>query len=390
MPVQPQDIEISVVMPCLNEAETLGACIREALSGIEAAGVAGEIVVADNGSSDGSPALAARLGARVVTVPEKGYGHALQGGIAAARGAFVLMGDADGSYDFSALPRLLAPLQRGADLVMGCRFPRCGGRVEPGAMPWKHRWIGNPGLSRVGKLFFSAPVDDFHCGLRAFKREAIIALGLRTGGMEFASEMVVKATLCRLHITQVPITLRRDGRSRPPHLRSWRDGWRHLRFMLLYSPNWLFMIPGLILAVLGAVGFLVLLPGPLLVPGGVTLDLNTLLVATMAMLVGTQILGFGLFAKAYAATEGLLPGAEGWLRVLKGRPVEWGILAGLVLVLAGLGDLGYATWVWQAAGFGPLSYQESLRMVIPAVTGIALGAQAMFFGFALGILGLEK
>ncbi|MFZ3046718.1 MAG: glycosyltransferase family 2 protein, partial [Desulfatirhabdiaceae bacterium] len=233
-------------MPCLNEAETIEACVKEALAAIRTAGVFGEVLIADNGSTDESCAIAQHAGARVITIHRKGYGSALQGGIEAAHGRYILMGDADGSYDFSELSKFLEKLNAGHDLVMGCRFPRYGGTIQPGAMPWKHRWIGNPILSAIGKLFFSSPIHDFHCGLRAFRKEAILKLGLKTTGMEFASEMVVKASLSNLKIEQVPITLRPDGRSRPPHLRSWRDGWRHLRFMLLYSPLWLFILPGLL------------------------------------------------------------------------------------------------------------------------------------------------
>jgi glycosyltransferase involved in cell wall biosynthesis len=383
-------IEISVVIPCLNEAETVVSCIKEAHAALRAVDIYGEVVVADNGSIDASRKLAEQAGARVVLVERGGYGNALKGGIASAMGRYVIMGDADGSYDFGELPRFLALLREGYDLVIGCRLPRGGGTIEPGAMPWKHRWIGNPILSGAGKLFFGAPVDDFHCGLRGFRRDAILALGLRTGGMEFASEMVVKATLAGLQIGQVPITLRPDRRSRPPHLRSWRDGWRHLRFMLLFSPNWLFLIPGIILVLLGGLGFLILLPGPLKV-GAVTLDLNTLLVSSATLLLGFQTLVFGLFVKTYAANTNLLPGPKPRLvRLVEGRPVEYCALVGLIFILGGLVVLGRAVLSWQAAGFGPLSVQESLRMVISSVTGLTLGAQTIFSGFVLAVLGLER
>ena len=378
-------------MPCLNEAETLEGCIREAFDALEKNGAKGEVVVADNGSSDGSPDIARKTGARVVHVSQKGYGNALRKGIEAARGTFILMGDADGSYDFGELPRFLERLRQGDDLVMGCRFPRHGGSIEPGAMPWKHRWIGNPVLSALGKLFFSSPVSDFHCGLRAFRRKAIMNLGLRTSGMEFASEMVVKATLNKLKISQIPITLRCDGRSRSPHLRSWRDGWRHLRFMLLYSPVWLFVLPGLCLSLAGILGFIVLLPAPLTLLNGVTFDLNTLLVSGSAILVGFQVISFGLFVKVYALNTGMLPGESSWRKMVKHHhTVEWGIGIGFLLMAVGFIFLITAILEWKTAGFGQLSYQESLRIVIPAVTGIGLGIQVVASGFVLAILGVDK
>ena len=384
------ELEISIVLPCLNEAETLEGCLLEAFTALQTCATTGEVIVADNGSTDGSIEIARRSGARLVTVPSKGYGSALLGGIKAARGKFVLMGDADGSYDFRELSRFLERLRQGDELVMGCRFPRCGGKILPGAMPWKHRWIGNPILSGLGKLFFSAQVHDFHCGLRAFKKEALLGLDLKTGGMEFASEMVVKATLNRFKIGQVPITLRPDGRSRPPHLRSWRDGWRHLRFMLLYSPKWLFILPGLLLTLAGTGGFLLLFAKPLVIGRGIALDLNSLLVSSTAVLVGFQVLAFGLFIKAFAVNMGLLPGREYWLKIVRGRAAEWGIGIGMLFALSGLCCLGYAVFEWKAAGFGALSYQKSLRMTILAVTLIGVGIQAAVFGFVLNVLGLKR
>ena len=383
------EIEISIVIPCLNEAETLQGCVVEAFAALESNGVTGEVIVADNGSSDGSQEIARQAGARVITVSRKGYGNALQGGIRASEAEYVLMGDADGSYDFGELPRFLEKLREGFDLVIGCRFPRFGGSIERGAMPWKHRWIGNPVLSGLGKLFFNSSVHDFHCGLRAFRKKAIMDLKLSTGGMEFASEMVVKSTLCQLKIDQIPITLRCDRRSSSPHLRSWRDGWRHLRFMLLYSPKWLFVLPGLLLTIAGAFGFILLLPMPLTIRG-VTFDLNSLLVSSVAMLTGFQVLAFGLFTKAYAVSIGLLPGKEYWHRLVNGCAVEWGIGIGLVLMVSGLGLLIHAILYWKAAGFGPLPYQISHRTVILAVTLVSLGIQASVYGFALNILGLQR
>lgn len=383
------EVEISIVIPCLNEAETLQGCVVEAFAALESNGVTGEVIVADNGSSDGSQEIARQAGARVITVFRKGYGNALQGGIRASEAEYVLMGDADGSYDFGELPRFLEKLREGFDLVMGCRFPRFGGSIERGAMPWKHRWIGNPVLSGLGKLFFNSSVHDFHCGLRAFRKKAIMDLKLSTGGMEFASEMVVKSTLCKLKIDQIPITLRCDRRSSSPHLRSWRDGWRHLRFLLLYSPKWLFVLPGLLLTIAGAFGFILLLPKPFTIRG-VTFDLNSLLVSSVAILTGFQVLAFGLFTKAYAVNIGLLPGKEYWHRLVNGCAVEWGIGIGLVLMVSGLGFLIHAILYWKAAGFGPLPYQISHRMVILAVTLISLGIQASVYGFALNILGLQR
>jgi glycosyltransferase involved in cell wall biosynthesis len=382
-------VELTVVIPCLNEAETLPSCLREAWAAIAAAGVVGEVLVADNGSVDGSPEIAAALGARVLHVAERGYGNALLGGIGAARGQLVLMGDADGSYDFGALPLFLARLREGADLVMGCRMPGGGGTILAGAMPWKHRWIGNPALSALGRLFFEAPVRDFHCGLRAFRRDAILRLGLRCPGMELASEMVVKATLARLRIVEVPVTLRPDGRSRPPHLRSWRDGWRHLRFMLLFTPRWLFLIPGAVLSLASLLLFLRLAAGPLEL-AGVRFDTNSLLVAGLGLITGVQMLLFGVLAKLFAVNQGLLPPTAftGWLR--RRRLVELGIGSGGVLALLGLGYLAYEVELWRRAGFGDLSYPESLRIVVPAVTALAVGVQLVFAGFMLALIDLSR
>ncbi len=382
--------EISIVMPCLNEEKSLEACIHEAIDAIEKSGVTGEVVVADNGSTDNSVNIALNAGARVVNVKSRGYGSALQGGIDGSRGKFVLMGDADGSYDFGELPGFLKLLQEGNDLVMGCRLPKGGGTIEKGAMPWKHRWIGNPVLSGLGKLFFQSPVVDFHCGLRAFRRDAILSLDLQTPGMEFASEMVIKAQLQGLKIGQIPITLRCDKRSAPPHLRSFRDGWRHLRFMLLYSPKWLFVFPGLFIFFMGLIGSILLLPRPMTIFNGITLDLNTLLVSSTAILVGFQIFFFGIFTKAYAVSNGLLPGKDYWFKLINGKSVEIGIIIGFIIILTGTIILGDALIQWKTANFGQISYQESLRKVIPAVICIGLGIQTVVSGFALAILGLKR
>lgn len=380
-----ESLKITILLPCLNEEQTLRGCIEEAREAMAVAGVGGEVLVVDNGSTDQSVPIAGAAGARVVHESRKGYGSALMTGIRAARGEFVLMGDADGSYDFTALPAFLAKLEEGCELVMGCRLPKGGGRIMPGAMPWKHRWLGNPVLSFLGRLFFKAPVDDFHCGLRAFRREAVLALNLQTPGMEFASEMVVKACLARLSIGQVPVILRQDKRNRPPHLRSWRDGWRHLRFMLLYAPNWLFVYPGLLLTLLGLAGFVALWPGPLRL-GAATLDLNTLLACSAALLVGLQVLVLGGVAKTYAMGMGLLPAGKYLTTLRRGRPAEVGTALGILLVLAGLAVFAGAFWQWRAAGFGPLPVQGSLRFSILALTLLGMGVQAVTAGFILSLV----
>ena len=382
-------IEITVLMPCLNEAETIAACIEDALSAFAAANVVGEVLIADNGSSDGSQKIAEEMGARVLAIAERGYGSALIGGINAAKGKYILMGDADQSYDFKELPKFLEPLRNGAELVMGCRLPRGGGTIMPGAMPPLHRWLGNPVLSALGKIFFSSPADDFHCGLRAFNRESIVKLDLCTKGMEFASEMVVKATLSKLKIDQVPITLHPDGRTRAPHLRSWRDGWRHLRFMLLYSPDWLFILPGMLLFILGLIGFTILLPKPFTV-GAITFDLSSLVVFSSATLIGVQILGFGILIKIYAINSGIWPGHERWMRFARGRSIDLGLLLVTLFLLFGLTVLFLAVADWRDAKFAALNYQESLRTTITAVTAIAFGLQTLFTSFAIAMVGMKK
>ncbi len=382
------ECELTILMPCLNEAETIERCIAKAQRSLAELKVNGEVVIADNGSTDGSIALAEKLGARVVSVAAKGYGNALRGGIEAARGRWVVMGDADDSYDFSRLGPFLEKLRAGNDLVMGCRMPRGGGTIMPGAMPWKHRWIGNPVLSLIGRVFFKCPVQDFHCGLRGFSREAFQRLGVQTTGMEFASEMVIKATMKGLRIGEVPITLHQDGRSRPPHLRSWRDGWRHLRFMLLFSPRWLFLAPGIVLTVLGAAGLLALASAPLYL-GGARLDAGTMVVFSLATILGVQTIAFACFTKVFAIAEGLLPDDPRFSRVFHYLNLERGLVVGLLIGLAGLASLIRALLVWKGAHFGDLSYSENLRRVIPAVTGIATGAQIVFASFFMSVLGLK-
>jgi len=382
-------IEVTILMPCLNEAETLETCIRKAQQGIQAHGLRAEILIADNGSTDGSREIAERCGARVVPVAERGYGAALLGGIAAARGEFIVMGDADDSYDFTAIGPFVEKLREGYDLVMGCRLPKGGGTIRPGAMPWLHRWIGNPILSGIGRLFFRCPAADFHCGLRAFRKDAAEAMDLQTTGMEFASEMVIKATLAKQRIANVPITLSPDGRSRPPHLRTWRDGWRHLRFMLMYSPRWLFLVPGGLLMLLGLVFGGILVAGPMRV-GHVTFDTNTLVVCSMSVLLGFTLVSFAAFAKIFAITEGLLPEDERLNRVFRYVTLEVGVTAGAVVGAAGLALMVGALLYWGRQGFGQLSCPDSLRLVVPAATLIMLGAYIVFASFFLSILGLSR
>lgn len=379
------DVELSIVMPCLNEAETLAVCIGKAQASLKALGVAGEVIIADNGSTDGSQQIATEMGARVVSIPVKGYGSAIRGGVEAARGKFVIMGDADDSYDFANLGPFLEQLRAGHDLVMGNRFK---GGIEPGAMPWLHKYLGNPVLTATGRLFFHSPCSDFHCGLRGFRKAAIEQLELRTTGMEFASEMVVKATLNKLRIAEVPTTLSPDGRSRSPHLRSWRDGWRHLRFMLLYSPRWLFLYPGLLLMILGTLISARLLLGPAQVAGA-TVDIHTLLYSAMAIVIGFQTVVFAVFTKVFATTQGLLPEDPRLNKLYDYIRLETGLVVGTLLLLLGLGISVYAFASWRARLYGPLNPSEILRQVIPAVTLIMLGLQTVLSSFFLSILGLK-
>jgi glycosyltransferase involved in cell wall biosynthesis len=378
--------ELSILMPCLNEAETLAICIKKAQKALDDLNVNGEVVIADNGSTDGSPEIAASLGARVIHVAEKGYGSALLGGIKAARGKYIIMGDADDSYDFTNLGPFLEKLRAGYELVMGNRFT---GGIAPNAMPPLHKYLGNPVLTGIGRLFFRSPCGDFHCGLRGFSKAAIQRLDLRTTGMEFASETVVKASLHGLRITEVPTTLSVDGRNRPPHLRSWRDGWRHLRFLLLYSPRWLFLYPGLLLMLVGAVGSGWLLVGPRVVDG-ITLDVHTFLYAAMAIVIGYQTVIFAIFTKVFAITEGLLPEDPRLKTLFNYIRLETGIVAGALLLAAGIGLSIYALSFWGAHSFGSLDPSQTLRLVIPAVTLIALGLQTVLSSFFLSILGLER
>lgn len=378
-------LELSIVMPCLNEAETLESCIRKAQLFLHRENIKGEIIVADNGSNDGSQLIARRLGARVVPVGTPGYGNALIGGIQAATGKYVIMGDADDSYDFLNLLPFMGKLRQDYDLVMGNRFL---GGIRPGAMPPLHRYLGNPVLTAIGRLFFHNASGDFHCGLRGFKRSAILGLDLRTTGMEFASEMVVKAGLHNLRIADVPTTLSPDGRSRPPHLRSWRDGWRHLRFLLLYSPRWLFLYPGVLLGLAGVLAMTLLISGPRVI-GGVTLDVHTLVYAALAVSLGYQSIIFAVFTKVFAVSEGLLPSDPRLTRLFKYVTLESGLLLGLMMAIAGLGLSCYAILSWREHLFGPLNPSSTLRMVIPAALLIQLGIQTILSSFFLSVLGLR-
>ena len=373
-------------MPCLNEAETLARCIAKAHNALAELAIPGEIVIADNGSTDGSQEIARTAGARVVDVAEKGYGCALRGGMTAAFGEWIIIGDADDSYDFGSIAPFIEKLEAGYELVMGCRMPRGNGRIMKGAMPWKHRWIGNPVLSFLGRLFFKSRTNDFHCGLRGLTKTAFAKMNLGSTGMEFASEMVMKATFAKLRMTEVPITLHKDGRSRAPHLRSWRDGWRHLRFMLLHSPLWLFFIPG---AALSLGGIAVQLAGSFKI-GMVGFESNTLVVSSLAIVLGVQLICFALCARIFAVSHGLLPHSwrVGFFESI--FTLERGIWAGALIALAGSAQLVHAFLIWRAAGFGALPTAETLRLVIPASTGIACGVQLIFASFLISILRLPR
>jgi glycosyltransferase involved in cell wall biosynthesis len=379
-------IELSIIMPCLNEAETIAVCIQKAQRFLEQSGIAGEVVIGDNGSTDGSQQIATSLGARVVAVPHRGYGNALMGAITGSRGTYVIMGDADDSYDFSRLQPFVDQLRAGHDLVMGNRFL---GGIAPGAMPPLHKYLGNPVLTAIGRLFFGGPARDFHCGLRGFNRESILKLDLRTTGMEFASEMVVKARIARLRVIEVPTTLSPDGRSRPPHLRSWRDGWRHLRFLLLYAPRWLFLLPGVLLMLLGTAVALWLLPGPRNV-FGLALDVHTILYAGMAVLIGFQAVCFWFFSKVFAISEGLLPPDPRLDRMFRYVTLETGLIVGVLMVAGGLGGSVYAVYMWEQRAFGPLEPSQMLRTILPAAAALTLGSQIIFASFFLSVLGLRR
>ena len=378
--------ELTILIPCLNEADTIGSCITKALTFLSSNHILGEVLVADNGSTDGSPEIAQNKGARVIYVAEKGYGSALIQGISEALGKYVIMGDADDSYDFLSLGAFISELRNGVDLVMGNRFK---GGIHPQAMPFSHRYIGNPILSMIGRLFFKSNVSDFHCGLRGFKRESILKLDLHTTGMEFASEMVVKAVLNRLIISEVPTILYPDGRSRPPHLKTWSDGWRHLRFFMLYSPRWLFLYPGIILFILGLLMTGWLITGPKVI-GKVTLDLNTLLYGILAIQVGFQSINFAVYTKLFAMSEGLLPIDPKFYNLYKYITLERGIILGAVMIGIGLLVSAIVFLSWESSSFGPLDPSLSLRMVIPGTMLILMGFQIILSSFFLSILMLKR
>lgn len=378
--------ELSIVIPCLNESETLEICIRKAQQSLRDLNIVGEVLIADNGSTDGSQDIAVRMGTRLVNIETRGYGVALRGGIAAAQGKFIIMGDADDSYDFTNLGPFIEKLREGYELVMGNRFK---GGIKPEAMPPLHKYLGNPVLTTIGRLFFHSPSGDFHCGLRGFDKEAFMRMNLRTTGMEFASEMVVKATLLKMRIAEVPTILSPDGRSRPPHLRSWRDGWRHLRFLLLYSPRWLFLYPGMLLMFLGLTVGLWLLTGPKTI-GNMTFSVHTLLYAALAMIIGFQSINFAVFTKVFAMTEGLLPEDPRLYTLCRYITLEVGLLVGSVLVIIGLFGSFYALNFWKLQSFGPLDASQTLRIIIPAFTSLTLGCQTILSSFFLSVLGLKR
>ncbi len=384
-----EPLQFSTVLPCLNESDTLEACIRKAQVGLERAQVRGEVLVADNGSTDGSVEIARKLGARVVPVAEKGYGNALRGGIAAARGHWVIMGDADDSYDFSEISALVAKLREGYDVVMGCRLPSGGGKVMPGAMPFSHRWLGNPMFTLMARHMFSSPIHDIYCGLRGFSKELYQRLDLRCQGMEFATEMIIKASLNQARITEVPITLHRDGRiAHAPHLKTVRDGWLTLRFFLILSPRWLFLIPGALLALLGLAGYALAMPG--LRIGGVAFDAHTLLFSSLALMLGYQSILFAIFAKTFGINEGILPPDPQLRRLVRMLDSHECLLLACLALLIGLGLLLTAVLQWQAVDFGQLNYSRTMRWVIPGMTLTALGFQTILSSFFVSILGMQK
>ena len=380
-----QEIELTILMPCLNEAETLEVCINKAKTFLENSGVVGEVLIADNGSTDGSVEIAQKCGARVEHVPVKGYGAALIGGCKAAKGKYVIMGDADDSYDFLNLMPFVEKLRAGYELVMGNRFR---GGIAKGAMPPLHRYLGNPVLSFIGRLFFPSEIGDFHCGLRGYEREAMLKLDLHTTGMEYASEMVVKATMYGLKMTEVPTTLSPDGRSRAPHLRSFRDGWRHLKFLLLHSPNWLFLYPGMVFCVLGLIMTVALMFGPVQI-GGVVFDIHTMLYGSVMIMIGTNMIFFSLFTRIYAMRTNFIPTKESVATKLANVTTEKGAVAGVLLTLAGIVMTIAAFVIWKDTSFGNLNPQEMMRMTIPALTLMVVGIEMIFASFFIGILNIK-
>ena len=375
-------VELTILMPCLDEAETLATCIRKARRFLSESGVTGEVLIADNGSTDGSQNIAVAEGARVFPVSERGYGAALLGGIQAAKGRYVIIGDADDSYDFSALMPFVERLRQGADLVMGNRFK---GGIAPGAMPFLHKYLGNPVLSWIGRLFFKIKIGDFHCGLRGFNCDRIKALNMRTTGMEFASEMVVRAGLGAYRIEEVPTTLAKDGRSRAPHLRTWRDGWRHLCFLLMYSPKWLFLLPGVFLLGVGLSMAFVLLPGSVVI-GGVAFDIHTFAVACITVLVGVQSIAFAVIARRFATAHKLIPPSPRFSSILEMLTLEAFVIGSAAIGLVGLTGLIWCIVQWASTGFGPLEYSVVLRILILSLTSLAIGVQLALTGFLSAII----
>ncbi len=380
-----EHFELTILMPCLNEAETVATCIEKARGFLTRTGIHGEIIVADNGSTDGSQAFANAAGARIVNVATRGYGSAIIGGIRAAKGRYVIMADADDSYDFGQLDSLIDRLRRGDKLVMGNRF---AGGIKPGAMPPLHRYLGNPVLSFIGRLLFRSPIGDFHCGLRGFDRQAILGLNLSSPGMEFASEMIVKATLAGLTISDVPTVLSPDGRTRPPHLRSWRDGWRHLRFLLMMSPRWLLLYPGLLLLVIGLAGGSLIIRGPLVI-NGVGFDIHTMLYASGVTILGLQLILFSILARAIGCVKNVLPMTPNFRRFLKIFTLERGMVFGLTIGLAGLLVAVYSVEVWVAARLAALDPQAMMRIAIPSVTLMIAGAEIIFASFVLSFIDVQ-
>jgi glycosyltransferase involved in cell wall biosynthesis len=379
---QEKTIELTILMPCLNEAQTLEVCIAKAQGFLARERIVGEVLIADNGSTDASVAIAEAAGARVVHVTDKGYGAALIGGIEAAHGEYVIMGDADDSYDFDKLDGFIENLRAGYDLVVGNRF---AGGIADGAMPKLHRYLGNPVLSLFGRVFFKIPVGDFHCGLRGFRAESIRKLDLKTSGMEFASEMVVRSGLEKLRIGEVPTTLRPDGRDRSPHLRTWRDGWRHLKFLLMYSPRWLYLVPGLLLTISGVLLALLLAAGPLTIGGGLTLDLNSYIAGWVMALIGHQMMSFGLIARYYAAITGMLPGDPRSDSILAACKTDRLLIAALLIILAGIALFSIALGQWAGTGFGELTNPASTRLAVAGLSIILIGFQTAFSAFLFGI-----
>lgn len=382
-------VELSIVMPCLNEADTLATCIEKAQRALSSSAIAGEIIVADNGSSDGSPEIASRLGARVVHVKAPGYGNALMGGIAAANGKYVIMGDADDSYNFLEIPKFVKRLRQGYDLVQGCRLPAGGGTIMPGAMPFLHRWWGNPMFSFMAQRWFNAPIHDVYCGLRGFTRDLYDDLNLRCTGMEFATEMIIKASLYRKKISEVPITLHQDGRtSHAPHLKTYRDGWRTLRFFLIYSPRWLFYFPGLFLIALGILGYGLVYSSMEI--AGITFDAHTLLFASLSVLCGYQAVLFAIFSKTFAINEGLLPEDPKLARFFQIANLERGLILAVAALCLGVFMLALSVKMWQETGFGAMDYPRTMRLVIPGAFLTVLGVQTILSSFFVSILGMKK